>query len=98
VEFNLADLFEGVVDAVPDREALVLGRDGHGERRLTYGELEGRTNRLATLLADHGIGAGDHVGLHLYNGIEYVEGMLALFKLRATPVNVNYRYVADELR
>lgn len=98
VEFNLGDLFEGVVDAVPHNEALVLGSDGVAGRRLTYADLEGRANRLAHAFRSLGIGPGDHVGLHLYNGIEYVEGMLALYKLRATPVNVNYRYVADELR
>jgi acyl-CoA synthetase (AMP-forming)/AMP-acid ligase II len=40
---------------------------------------------------------GDHVGIHLYNSVEWIEVMLGLFKLRAVPVNVNYRYVADEL-
>jgi len=98
VEYNLADLFEAVVDAVPDHEALVLGSAGRADRRLTYAELERRANQLAHVLAGRGVGAGDHVGLHLHNGIEYIEGMLALYKLRATPVNVNYRYVADELR
>jgi acyl-CoA synthetase (AMP-forming)/AMP-acid ligase II len=41
--------------------------------------------------------AGDHVGLYLYNCNEYLEGMLACFKIRAVPINVNYRYVEDEL-
>jgi acyl-CoA synthetase (AMP-forming)/AMP-acid ligase II len=91
--FNLADLFEAVADAVPDREAVVC--DG---RRLSFAEMDDRATRLAHVLAARGIGAGDHVGLHLFNGNEYLEAMLACFKLRAVPVNVNYRYVADELR
>ena len=91
--FNLADLFELVADTVPEREALVCGT-----RRLTYAALEERANRLAAALAARGVGPGSHVGLHLYNSTEYIEGMLAAFKLRAVPVNVNYRYVADELR
>jgi acyl-CoA synthetase (AMP-forming)/AMP-acid ligase II len=97
--FNLADLFEGVVDAVPDREALVVGRDGGVVERLTYAELDRRVNRTAALLAETGagIGPGDHVGLHLRNGAAYVEAMLAAFKLRAVPVNVNHRYVTAEL-
>ena len=45
-----------------------------------------------------GVGAGDHVGLQLLNGTEYLEGMLAAFKLRAVPVNVNYRYVERRAR
>ena len=56
------------------------------------------SNRLAHVLAARGVGPGDHVALYLYNGTEYLEGMLAAFKLRAVPINVNYRYVEDELR
>ena len=90
---NLADLFEAVALADPDREVLVVG-----DRRLTYRELDDRANRLASVLAGAGIGEGDTVGLQLANGSEYVEGMLAAFKLRAIPVNINYRYVERELR
>jgi acyl-CoA synthetase (AMP-forming)/AMP-acid ligase II len=90
--FNLADMFERVVDAVPDREVLVSPA-----RRLTFAQLDARANRLAHHLADVGVGAGDHVGLQLMNGSEYLEGMLAAFKLRAVPVNVNYRLVESEL-
>ncbi|MBP6480996.1 MAG: acyl-CoA synthetase [Pseudomonadales bacterium] len=90
--FNLADLFEIVADTVPEREALVCG-----DARLTYAQLEERSNRLAHYLAAQGIGAGDKVGLYLYNCNEYLEGMLACFKVRAVPVNVNFRYVDEEL-
>ena len=93
MEFNLADLFESVVDAVPDRVALVCG-----DRRLTYRELDERANRLAHHLQDAGVGPGEHVGMYLYNSTEYVEGMLACVKIRAVPVNVNYRYVEGELK
>jgi 3-oxocholest-4-en-26-oate---CoA ligase len=93
VTYNLADLWETVVDAVPEREALVCG-----DRRLTFADAEGRANRLAHHLAAAGVGPGDHVALYLYNGTEYLEAMLAAFKLRAVPVNVNYRYVEEELR
>ena len=92
MDFNLADIFESVADTVPDREALVFG-----DRRLTYAELDQRANRLAHHFESVGIGAGDHVGVQLYNCTEYVETMIACFKVRAVPVNVNYRYVEDEL-
>ncbi len=95
-EFNLADIWECAADVVPHREALVVV-GGPNPRRLTYGALEERANRLAHALAERGVGPGDHVGLYLRNGTEYVEGFLAAFKLRAVPINVNYRYVADEL-
>lgn len=93
MEFNLADLFEGVADAIPDREALVCG-----DRRLTYAGLDERATRLACYLQSQGIGEGDHVGLYLYNGTEYMEASLAAFKVRAVPININYRYVEEELR
>ncbi|HEV7865984.1 MAG TPA: acyl-CoA synthetase, partial [Acidimicrobiia bacterium] len=92
MERNLADIFEIVVDAVPDREALVAG-----DRRLTFAALDERANRLADHLAAAGVGPGDHVAAYLYNGTEFIETMLAAFKLRAAVVNVNYRYVAAEL-
>jgi acyl-CoA synthetase (AMP-forming)/AMP-acid ligase II len=91
--FNLADLFELVARAIPDREALVSG-----SRRLTFGDLDERSTRLAdTLDRKLGVTAGDHVGLDLYNCSEYVEATFACFKLRAVPININYRYVAAEL-
>src|SRR5689334_22776635 len=93
MEFNLADLWERVADTVPDHEALVC--DG---RRLTFAEEDERATRLAHALAARGVGPGDHVACYLYNSIEYLEVMLAAFKLRAVPINVNYRYVEDELR
>jgi acyl-CoA synthetase (AMP-forming)/AMP-acid ligase II len=91
MELNLADLFESLADAIPGRVALA------GHRRLTYAELDARANRLANALADRGVGAGQHVGFYLYNCAEFVEAVLACFKLRAVPINVNYRYVEDEL-
>lgn len=99
MEYNLADLFESVVDVVPEREALVyVDHPGTGaERRLTYAELDGAANRLAHHLLDTGVRPGEHLGLHLYNGVEYLQTVLACLKARIVPVNVNYRYVEEEL-
>ncbi|MEU9676950.1 acyl-CoA synthetase [Streptomyces parvus] len=99
MEYNLADLFESVVDAVPDREALLyVDHPGTGaERRLTYAELDAAANRVAHHLLDAGIRPGDHLGLHLYNGVEYLQTVLGALKARIVPVNVNYRYVEEEL-
>ncbi|MFI9803582.1 acyl-CoA synthetase [Streptomyces sp. NPDC052301] len=99
MEYNLADLFESVVDVVPGREALVyLDHPGTGaERRLTYAELDAAANRVAHHLIDSGIRPGEHLGLHLYNGVEYLQTVLGCLKARIVPVNVNYRYVEEEL-
>ena len=91
--FNLADLFEVVVDAVPDRTAVVAGH-----QRLTYRQLDDRANRLAHHLHAHGVNRGDHVAVHAMNCAEWVEAFFACFKLSAVPINVNYRYVETELR
>jgi 3-oxocholest-4-en-26-oate---CoA ligase len=92
VAFNIADLFEHSVDSVADREVLVVG-----DQRRTYRQLEARANRMAHHLAAHGIGPGDHIGVYGANSVEWIEAALAAYKMRAVPVNVNYRYVADEL-
>ncbi|WCO66162.1 acyl-CoA synthetase [Iamia majanohamensis] len=90
---NLADIWEWAAARVPDRTALVVGPE-----RRTYGELDARADRLAHHLRAAGIGPGDRVALDLKNAPEYHEAMIAAFKLRAIPVNVNFRYVAGELR
>lgn len=90
---NIADLFEHAVDAFPDRVAIACG-----DREATFAELEGRANQLAHHLAEQGMGRGDHIGFYSRNSIEAVETLLAVYKLRAVPVNVNYRYVENELR
>jgi acyl-CoA synthetase (AMP-forming)/AMP-acid ligase II len=92
MSYNLADLFESVADAVPERTAIVSD-----QRRLNYQQLDERATRLANAWAGKGIGRGQHIGLQLRNGSEYLEGMLAAYKLRAVPINVNYNYVEGEL-
>jgi acyl-CoA synthetase (AMP-forming)/AMP-acid ligase II len=93
VALNIADLFEHAVDAFPDRIAIACG-----DRAATFAELEGRANQLAHHLTARGIGRGDHIGLYSRNSIEAIVTLLAAYKLRAVTVNVNYRYVENELR
>ncbi|MGA9870076.1 MAG: acyl-CoA synthetase [Rhodococcus sp. (in: high G+C Gram-positive bacteria)] len=90
---NIADLVEHAIDLVPDRVALVCG-----DRQITYAQMEDRTNRLAHYLQKRGVQPGDKVGVYSRNGIETIESMIAVFKLRAVVVNVNYRYIENELQ
>jgi fatty-acyl-CoA synthase len=92
MEFNLADLFESIADAVPDRVAVV-----YGDRRLTYAALDRRANRAAHAMQTRGVGGGDHVGLYLASCPEFLESMLGAYKARAVPININDRYVAAEV-
>ena len=92
MEHNWATLWEQIADTVPDAPALV-----DGDRRRSWSELDDRGARLAGLLHDAGIGPGSRVALYLYNSAEYIESYVGILKARAVPVNVNYRYVDDEL-
>jgi acyl-CoA synthetase (AMP-forming)/AMP-acid ligase II len=103
--FTLPDINEAIAATIPDREAIVTAT-----RRLTWRDLRLRTRRLANLLVGAGLGCHrdrdglapwesgqDHLALYLYNGHEYIEGMVGAFRARVAPFNVNYRYVDDEL-
>lgn len=90
--YTIGDLVEHSVDRVPDREVLV-----QGDRVLTFRELEERANRLAHHLQSVGVKPDDKVAVYSRNTIEAVEAMVAIFKIRAVMVNVNFRYVAAEL-
>lgn len=105
-DHNMAALHEAIAACVPERDCIVW-RD----RRLSWAEVTDRTRRLAAVLRDHDLGVEgslgacapwesphDHVALYLHNGNEYLEAMLGAAKARAAAVNVNYRYVAEELR
>ncbi len=106
MQIGVAELHEAIAARRVDQECLVF-RD----RRLTWGEVTERTRRLANALIDGGLGCHterselanwesgqDHLAIYLHNGNEYLECMLGAFKARVAPFNVNYRYVADELR
>jgi acyl-CoA synthetase (AMP-forming)/AMP-acid ligase II len=89
---HLGDIIEVLADAIPDKPALISA-----ERELTYRQLDERATRLANHLKAHGVAAGDHVAVHAMNCIEWIDAFYACFKLRAVPININYRYVEREL-
>ncbi|MEI8050870.1 MAG: acyl-CoA synthetase [Actinomycetes bacterium] len=104
--FNLGLVFSAIAETIPERDCLVVG-----DRRFSYAEVAERSRRLASYLAAHGLRAHaerrdlsghesgqDHVALALYNGSEYLEGMIGSYLSRTAPFNVNYRYVGAELR
>ena len=92
MEFHVADIFEAVADNIPHREALALG-----STRLTYSELDRRSNQIAAMLKSLGIKKEDHIGIYAFNCIEWIETMIGAFKIGAIPININYRYVEEEL-
>jgi 3-oxocholest-4-en-26-oate---CoA ligase len=90
--FNFADLWEAVWPRVAERDALVCG-----DQRRTYEQLGRRVNQLARHLQSVGVRQGDHVGLCMPNRVEWLEGFLAAFSIRAVPINLNHRYTSAEL-
>ena len=103
--FDLSTVFRTVAETIPDGKVLIW-RD----LRLTYGQMDARIDGIAHYLVSRGLGchterselAGhqsgqDHVGLYMRNGNQYLEAMVAGYRARVAPFNVNYRYVEEEL-
>ena len=91
-DWNLATVFESVGDALSERTAIV-----QGDRRRTWKEFDERAARFAGALAAYGVEPDSKVALYLYNSNEFLEAMYGTLKARAVHVNVNYRYLEDEL-
>ncbi len=89
---NLADVLEAIADAVPDRVAVATI-----DRDYTYAEIDERSTRLANHLVSLGVQPGDHVAVHSANRIEWVDAWYGCLKARAVPININYKYLHDEL-
>ena len=97
MQWNLADLWESVVDSFPDRVCVITPNRFDGRHVRTFAEVDERANRLAHTLMQRGVQPGDHVGVYAYNSVEYVEAQWAAWKIRWVPVNGNFRYVEGEL-
>ena len=92
VDWNFASVWESISDIQPHRPALV-----QGERITSWREWDDRSARLAAAFKDLGLSDDGKVASYLYNSTEYMEGVFATWKCGAGPVNVNYRYLEDEL-
>jgi len=76
----------------PENPALI-----HGDRVVSWPEMTARSNNVGRWLLANGAAVGDKIGFYMRNQPEYVEGLVASFKARLTHVNVNFRYLDDEL-
>jgi len=92
MERQFATLWESIADVIGDSPAAT-----HGDLTRTWTEYDDRASRLAQAMVDVGLGPDSKVGLYLYNSNEYLEAHFAAFKFRGVPVNVNYRYLDEEL-
>jgi 3-oxocholest-4-en-26-oate---CoA ligase len=92
MEMHFATVWESIADAIPDLPAVT-----HGSTTRTWRDYDDRAARIAATLTDAGIGAGAKVSLFMYNSNEFMESQFGVFKMRGVPINVNYRYLDDEL-
>jgi acyl-CoA synthetase (AMP-forming)/AMP-acid ligase II len=89
---TLADIIEVIADATPDRVAVATI-----DRDYTYAEIDERSTRLANHLVTIGVQPGEHIAVHSANRIEWVDALYGAFKARAVPININFKYMHDEL-
>ena len=94
MQHNLGDLLRRRANISPNLEAIV---DLAADRRISFAELNARSNRMCHALAGLGVQKGDRIGLLMYNGIEFTDCFYAAAKLGAVVVPLNWRLVADEL-
>ncbi len=90
--WNFADVYEAIAQRVPDRPCQI-----HGDRVVTWAEFDRRADALAADYVDAGLGHQSKVACYLYNGVEYLEALVAAFKAAMVPVNTNYRYGSAEI-
>src|SRR5688572_18797244 len=79
-------------DVCPERPAVI-----HGDRRFTWSETYGRCRRLASALAQRGIGRGDTVAAMLSNTPEMYECHFGVPMIGAVLNTLNTRLDADTL-
>ncbi|MGK2873093.1 MAG: acyl-CoA synthetase [Alphaproteobacteria bacterium] len=97
--WNYADIFEAIADKTPpETPALIHAGPGGSEGRVIgWGDFMTRTNRLARHFLAAGVATGDKVAHYMRNTPAYVEAYTAAFKARLVHVNVNFRYLDEEL-
>ena len=92
MDFHFNNVWTALSDAFPNRAALICE-----EKTVTWSQFNDRAARLASLFEKHGVTNGASVGLYMLNCNEYTEAHFGCFKQSICPVNVNYRYRAEEL-
>src|SRR5215217_3746753 len=91
-ELRVADVIREMAAARPEAVAI-----RHGDRALTYGELDERSNRLAQALSAAGARRGSRIAHLDRSSPEVVELLAAVSKLGAVAVPLNWRLAAAEL-
>ena len=92
-QWSYGDILEAVEKITPEDQPALI----HGNRVTNWGSFVHRTNNLARNLLASGVEPGEKIAFYMRNCPEYSEGIAAGFKAGLTHVNVNYRYIEQEL-
>src|SRR5437660_4707217 len=92
-EVSLQDRLREVAREVPTKAALI-----HGDRTVTYADLDAATDRFATALARRGIGPGDRVTLFMPNSVEFVIAFYGTLKAGGVVNPINAQSKEREVR
>tara|TARA_Y100001935_G_scaffold251554_1_gene253792 strand:+ start:30 stop:1649 length:1620 start_codon:yes stop_codon:yes gene_type:complete len=92
MNLDFASVWEMVADLVPENDALICGED-----IVSWKDYDLKSSKVASALVEAGLGPNSKAGLYLNNSNEYLIGQNAIFKIGGVPINVNYRYVEEEL-
>ena len=92
MNLDFASVWETISDIIPDNDALICG-----EEVVSWKEYDLRSSKIATALSEAGLSSNSKAGLYLNNSNEYLICQNAIFKVGGCPINVNYRYVEEEL-
>ncbi|MFV1988630.1 MAG: class I adenylate-forming enzyme family protein [Gemmatimonadota bacterium] len=93
---NLGYWYDEALAEHPDRVCLI-DLSGASAREITYRELDARMNRVATLITEAGLCAGDRIAMAIGNRFEFVEIMYGAMRAGVVPVPLNTRQGADVL-
>ena len=92
MNLDFASVWEMISDIIPENDALVSGTEV-----VSWKDYDLMSSKIATALTQAGLSANSKAGLYLNNSNEYLIAQNAIFKIGGVPINVNYRYVAEEL-
>ena len=92
MNLDFASVWEMISDIIPENDALISG-----DEIVSWKDYDFKSSKIATALINAGLSANSKAGLYLNNSNEYLVTQNAIFKIGGVPINVNYRYVAEEL-
>lgn len=105
-DFSFSEVFFALATEFHDDPAFI-----DGDEIISWSHLSRDVSAFATFLQSHGIGSRtpreqllnhesgqDHVAICMYNSADYMAVYLGACAARGAPLNVNYKYTAEELK